>query len=79
MADERKALESQRATVREHIAKWEHYTGPGEKEFALKTIRNAQTQIAKLIKRHRHWPAQWEDNWMPGKSHPKITDWTPGS
>ena len=77
MADEKAALISQRASVREHIAKSEHYKGPGEREYALKTVRNAQSQIAKLIKRHPHWPASWEDSWIPGKQHPPITDWSP--
>lgn len=77
MADEKAALLGQRATVREHIAKSEHYTGPGEREFALKTVRNAQGQIAKLIRRHPHWPASWEDAWLPGMPHPPIADWHP--
>ena len=78
MADERAALAGQRRTVREHILKAEHYRGPGEREFALKTVRNAQGQIEKLMRRHPHWPASWEDKWIPGMSHPPIDDWAPG-
>ncbi len=77
MADEKQAIASQRATVREHIAKAEFYKGPGEREYALKSVKNAQGQIHKLIKRHPHWPASREDRWLPGMPHPKITDWVP--
>jgi len=77
MADEKAALLGQRRTVREHIAKSEYYRGPGEREFALKTIRNAQSQIEKLLKRHPHWPTSWEDKWLPSMPHPQLDDWFP--
>jgi hypothetical protein len=78
MADEQAALAGHRKSVREHIAKSEYYKGPGEREFALKTVKNAQGHIAKLIKRHPHWLGSWEDKWLPGMPHPRISDWSPG-
>ncbi|MCB1890389.1 MAG: hypothetical protein KDH20_22475 [Rhodocyclaceae bacterium] len=72
MADDRLKLEGQRAAIREHITKYEAYSLEGEKNFALKTIRNCQAQIAKLLARHKHWPASWEDNWLPNRGHPQT-------
>lgn len=76
MPDDRLKLHGQREAVQEHIAKAEYYKGPGEREFAFKTVRNAQAQIAVILKRHPHWPASWEDKWLPGMNHPKL-DWKP--
>lgn len=65
MADEKDQLAGHRAAVREHVEKYKIYPNPADKNFALKTIRNVQAQIAKLIRRHPHWPKSWEDTWVP--------------
>ena len=65
MADDKKKLEGQRAAVREHIEKYNRYDLDEEKEFALKTIRNAQNQIKKILSKHPHWDSAPEDTWSP--------------
>ena len=66
-AQARIKLQSQRKAVAEHIDKWRRYTEPYEKEFALKTIRNAQRHIQKIKEAHpslKHDNAR-EDSWKP--------------
>lgn len=65
MADDKTKLAGQRAAVREHIEKYNKYTQKHEKDYALKTIRNAQSQIASILKKHPHWPSSYEDTWSP--------------
>lgn len=67
MADDRDKLEGQRATIREHIEKYEKYqhSDPDAMNMALRTIRSAQEQIRTLVGRHSHWPPSWEDDWRP--------------
>ena len=65
MADDKTKLAGQRAAVREHIEKYNKYTQQHEKDYALKTIRNAQKQIASILKKHPHWPSSSEDTWSP--------------
>ncbi len=67
MADDRKILESQRAAIREHKAKYELYkfSDPDAMNMALRTIRSCQSHIEKLLNRHPHWESSWEDIWTP--------------
>lgn len=58
-------IDGQRAAIREHIDKYRRYPIPHEKEFALKTIRNCQKEIADLRKRSPHLKPSWEDTWQP--------------
>lgn len=63
----RTKISSHRKAIADHIDKWRRYSQPYEKEFALKTIRNAQTQITKLKDAHpslRHDNSS-EDTWSP--------------
>jgi hypothetical protein len=63
----REQLAGQRKAVSDHIAKWARYKEPHDKNFALKTIRNAQTQIEKLKKAHPSLAkvTEPEDTWSP--------------
>jgi hypothetical protein len=63
-ADEKK-LAGQRASVSEHIAKFENYRELHDKEFALKTISKNQGHIGDILRDHRHWPYSREDDWSP--------------
>lgn len=67
MADEREQLDSQRASVRDHIEKYNRYktSDPDAVNMALRTIKNCQAQIDKLKSRHPHWDSSWEDTWQP--------------
>jgi hypothetical protein len=65
MADDRLKLDGQRRAIREHIEKYKSYPNPADKNFALKTIRNAQEQIGKILTNHPHWLGSWEDKWTP--------------
>jgi hypothetical protein len=65
MADDKAKLKGQRAAVREHIDKYKKYGVQHDKDTALKTIKNCQNQIAKILSKHSHWPSSWEDNWRP--------------
>ncbi len=62
--NEDRAIKSHRKAIREHIDKYNSYTADQEKQFALKTIRNAQQQIAD-IKTKKRFPDEWEDTWGP--------------
>jgi hypothetical protein len=63
----RKELDSQRKTVRDHQQKWREHKEPYEKNFALKTIRNAQSHIAKIKRDHPSLARNDapEDAWSP--------------
>lgn len=63
----RTELESQRRTIRDHQRKWREYKEPYEKQFALKTIRNAQSHIAKIKSAHPGLARDnaAEDTWRP--------------
>ncbi len=65
MADDKTKLESQRAAIREHKEKYERYSIQHDKDFALKTIKNCQNQIANILRSHPHWSSSWEDSWKP--------------
>ena len=65
MADDKTKLEGQRRAVREHIEKYNRYPDKRDKEYALKTIRNAQNQIRRILSKHPHWGSSYEDNWAP--------------
>ncbi|MFK7766910.1 MAG: hypothetical protein AB8B55_06780 [Mariniblastus sp.] len=65
MADDKKKLAGHRKSVLEHIEKYKKYTQDHEKAFALKTIRNVQTQIKKIMSKHPHWESKPEDTWNP--------------
>nr|WP_315468627.1 hypothetical protein [uncultured Undibacterium sp.] len=60
--DEKK-LAGHRASVREHVKKFDQYPDERDKDFALKTISRVQTEIASLLKQHAHWKSSWEDGW----------------
>jgi hypothetical protein len=61
----KKELGSQRKTVRDHVDKYKRYKLKHEKDFAMKTITNAQSQIAKLKSKHPtlSHDSSWEDTW----------------
>lgn len=63
----RDELHGQRRAVREHVDKYKRYTEKYEKEFALKTVRNAQRQISTLKSKHPSLSrdSSWEDTWRP--------------
>jgi len=65
MADDKTKLAGQRRAVREHIDKYNKYPLEHDKNYALKTIRNAQNQIQRIRAKHPHWPSSYEDNWTP--------------
>lgn len=63
----KKELESQRKTVKDHQRKWREHKQAYEKDFAFKTIRNAQSHIAKLKRDHPSLARDNapEDTWRP--------------
>ena len=62
--DEKRAVEGHRKAIREHIEKYKKYAIDHEKAFALKTIQNAQKQIADIKKKMR-FADSFEDTWKP--------------
>lgn len=68
MADDKQKLEGQRKAIRDHIDKYSSSTHDYDKDFALKTIRRAQHELAEILRKHPHWERSWEDEWSPGKS-----------
>lgn len=63
----RKELQGQRQAVSQHVDKYRMHVQSYEKDFALKTIRNAQQQITRLKSAHpslKH-DSSWEDTWRP--------------
>lgn len=66
MNDIKTKLSGQRAAVREHVEKYRRYPHEEDKQFALKTIRNAQNQIAALKRKATaKIESSWEDDWRP--------------
>jgi hypothetical protein len=65
--DDRKKLEGQRESIRLHIKKYQAFTHPQDKEFALKTIQRAQMEINKLKRGNPGLDKMEEDVWTPGK------------
>ncbi|MDR2895769.1 MAG: hypothetical protein LBV30_03850 [Propionibacteriaceae bacterium] len=66
LAQARKAIEGQRAAIREHISKYHRYQHPDDKMTAWKTIQNAQEQIRKLKRRYPGLDSySSEDSWSP--------------
>lgn len=63
----RDELRGQRRAVSDHVNKYRRYTDKTDKDFALKTIRNAQAQITKLKSKHPtlNHDSSWEDTWRP--------------
>jgi hypothetical protein len=64
-ADTRVKIDGQRRAILEHIEKYNRYPMKQDKDFALKTIRNAQSQIQSLRGRHPQIPADPIDTWKP--------------
>lgn len=70
-AKARDQLASQRQTVRTHAKKWRDHKESYEKEFAWKTIQNAQSHIQKLKNDHPSLRSgEREDSWRPGDPIP---------
>lgn len=66
-SEAQKKIDQQRKAVRDHIKKWKRDKGTVHEQKALKTIANAQAQIAKWKKRaDADVPASMEDDWKPG-------------
>ena len=67
LSSDQEKLESQRASVREHIEKYKLYSTTATEaiNMALRTIKNCQEQIKGIIKKHPHWTPSWEDTWKP--------------
>lgn len=63
--DAEKKLEGQRRAIQEHINKYKTYPHAQDKDFALKTIRNAQQQIADIKKRAPNTSNSPLDTWKP--------------
>jgi len=63
----RQELRGQRRAISEHVAKYQRYAQPYEKDFALKTIRSAQAHISRLKSSHPSLAhdSSWEDTWRP--------------
>ena len=70
LSNDRDKLAGHRRAVREHVQKWHRYKESYEKDGALKTIRNAQTHIAKIKSKHPSLRQDQDraDNWGPGDS-----------
>jgi hypothetical protein len=60
-----KKLDGQRKAIEEHIKKFRTFQFPQDKEFALKTIRNAQKQIEDIKKRNPLTSTSPFDTWKP--------------
>ena len=59
-------IEAQRASIREHIDKYERYPNERDKQFALDTIPRCQERIASLkYSCNVSIDSSWEDNWTP--------------
>ena len=57
-------IEGQRRAISEHIEKFENYSYPQDKEFALRTIRICQDEIEKLKRQcNVSIESSWEDYW----------------
>jgi hypothetical protein len=69
--DPKKAVEGHRAAVREHIAKFFDYPLKQDKDFALKTVKRVQGEIADVRARARTIVESWEDSWEPTDGDPR--------
>ena len=58
-------VEGHRRAIQEHIEKYKKYKDENDKRFALKTIANAQRQIADIRTKHPSIRGQAEDSWRP--------------
>jgi len=59
-------INAQRAAIREHIEKYKNYPHPYDKQFALKTITNCQSNIAELkCSCELNIESSYEDAWRP--------------
>jgi len=65
MADEQKKIDGHRRAVRDHIDKYKRYPVQQDKDFALKTIRRVQGEIADLMRKNPRARSSWEDSWRP--------------
>jgi hypothetical protein len=63
----REQIKGHRKAIEDHIDKWHRYTSPQDKQFALKTVQNAQSQIEKLKSRHPSLAVDRDrlDTWSP--------------
>lgn len=60
------AIEGNRASIREHIGKYNDYQHSYDKDFALKTIRRCQDNIRDLKRQcNQSIEDSWEDYWTP--------------
>ena len=67
----RTQLDGHRRAVREHVRKWRDYPSAYDKDFAWKTIQNAQRHIAALKSEHPSLRSnESEDTWRPGDRIP---------
>ena len=66
MSKDRDKLFGQRRAIWEHIEKWKTYPDPRDKDFALKTIRNCQAQVADIRRKSPQLRPDWIDTWKPG-------------
>lgn len=70
-AQARKKLDGQRATVREHARKHRDYPQQQDKDYAWKTIQNAQSHISRIKSAHPSLnSSSTEDSWRPGDRVP---------
>ena len=63
-----KKLQGQRDAIKVHINKYNMFPHRQDKEFALKTIVNAQNQIVKIKRRHPGLADSPLDRWKPIQS-----------
>lgn len=61
-------LRGHRRAIRDHIEKSERYSQDYEREFAIKTVRRIQQEIADLKRRNKTASSSWEDDWRPPRS-----------
>lgn len=68
LATARKQIAGHRQQIRGSVDKWKKYAEPYEKTNQLKTIKNVQGQIEKLVSKHPTLRNErsWEDSWIPG-------------
>jgi hypothetical protein len=64
-SDTKVKIDGHRRAIREHIEKYNRYPMKQDKDYALKTIRNVQTQIQSLRTKHPQIPADPIDTWRP--------------
>lgn len=63
----RDQLNGHRRAIRGHVDKYRAYKDRQDKDFAVKTIKNAQSHISKLKSKHPslRGDSSWEDTWRP--------------